>query len=152
MSDLERIRELALRESTQKDNEHNQKEDEARRLAKVHLPLWVKSIERAMSERGYAFERGCTFKYFDYSRSSGGWFSSASVYWIGDSKGPSIDLNELFRLPIDTYTREVTALLGVPFSVRHSVWEIEQSGNDEYDEYRTKYWIETHRSFIIKWG
>ena len=144
-SDIETIRELALKDSVRRADECRRKESEARKLAKAHLPLWVESINQAMRKEKY------TSVHFYYNESSGGWFSSAHIYWIGNHRGPSIDLDELFELPVYIYTNELTVLLGKPFEISKKTWEREMSGRDGYGG-EMKYWTETQRAFIVNWG
>lgn len=128
-SELEKIRALALKESNRQDEEKEKITSEVRRLAKKHLPEWVKAIERVMYN--------CNSKKvsFFYEERPGWFFSSRYHAWDSRSDGPSIDLDEVLKLPIlalFTYTNELTALLGKPFCVKHESFDLERREHDEW--------------------
>lgn len=106
-SDLERIRELALEETAQGIVE-------ARRLAKKHLPIWINAIEKAIRKGAHDHDS----RFFTYE-SVPGYLWGSRLAWQADSKRLSIDLNELCRVPLEAYTRELNMLLSAPFTVTH---------------------------------
>ena len=118
-SDLERIRELALRETARKRDEWQKNQDfqnnEARRLAREHLPLWVNSIERVI-QQGANLSINLTFEVHQG-------FFGIKRRWLETSSdlAPSIDLDKLVQFPIHTYTEELTLLLGKPFVISVSI-------------------------------
>lgn len=115
-SDLERIRLKLLEDLAQKSKESGEKgkiENEARALARRHLPMWIESIERAVRRK----EPFPLIFYYVYWP---GFLWGGSYEWWEEnsSSGPRIDLNATFKVPMDTYIDELNKLFGTLFRVQ----------------------------------
>ena len=145
ISDLERLREMARRETLRIADEEKKKADElavdAMRTAQEDLPRWTRSIEKAIR---YATTKDSSYVEFEYETKQGV-FGERQV-WAGDAKhfAPSIDLERLTSFEaykrgwLDTskdgglniYTSELTRLLGEPSSLYHR-----GAFGDDYENY-----------------
>jgi hypothetical protein len=150
-SDVERVRNGVLAQLA--DRIRMAKEDEAlaQELARNDLPFWISCIEETARSGKTTCVAYCLSKSSKpYGSTTPWWFAPDGLSWKKVEKSPPLDLDEVFKRSADEYVKELSALLGTPFSARHSIWNADDWDYDQYDHY-TKF-VLTHRAVFVSWN